>query len=130
MIAVINMLGMMPASWISDKFGRKATIVPAALLISGSVVCWPFAESYDQFWWLMVVYACGNSILGTTPTASLTDISTDETRGQALAMYRISGDMGMLLGAGSMGMLAVASSIDVALWTNGIVLGTAGPCSC
>jgi len=104
--AAINVCGSQPAAWVSDKMGRKRTILPGGLLVFSGVSLLPYATNFYEALGAMSLFAMGNSILGTSPTAFCADSATKETRSQALAFLRTGGDAGLMLGAASCGLLA------------------------
>jgi hypothetical protein len=42
-IGMVNLIVMGPAGWVSDRFGRKAATIPAAVLTAVSFLAYPFA---------------------------------------------------------------------------------------
>ena len=75
----------------------------------------PFMQSYESMLALMGVWAVGGTMLGSAPTAHVTDIVPPEARTQALALMRTVGDVGLLVGAGTAGVLADWSSMGAAM---------------
>lgn len=126
LMSLINVFGSLPASWISDKFGRKVSIVPASLCLSSAAMMFPFAQSYEQFMGLIVLWASGATFLGTAPTAFVSDINSPDDRAQALALHRSAGDLGMLVGAGSMGLVADQLGLGAAFCTGATVVAMSG----
>lgn len=126
MMSAIGIVGLGPAAYISDKFGRKSTILPAALLVSSSLACMPHATSPEMLLGFVSTYALGATLFNSNPSAFVADNTTEETRGQALAMLRSAGDAGLFVGAGSFGALAHATSPSVAFSVAAVALCSAG----
>ena len=125
-LAVINLLGSQPAAYLSDRYGRKTVTVPALILMVATAVCLPLAGSKEQLAALWVVWGVGVTCLGTTPTAYATDINPEPVRGQALALLRSAGDIGLMLGAGSIGFIAKGFGIKAGFWTAAVLLAVVG----
>jgi MFS family permease len=125
MTSAINVfVAPLAAKW-SDQYGRRSTIVPGLGLIACSVCLLPEAASGAQLTLLMAVWACGGAIVSTGPTAYLADLVDEKDRASALSMLRSFGDLGLMLGAGSLGCLAHATSMEAAFWANGALLAAA-----
>lgn len=96
----VSILGMYPSAWVSDKLGRKKSIIPASVLIAGSLSAMPWAATHSQLLALVTVYAMGATMFQATPQAYIIDASQPETRAQALALLRSAGDLGLMIGVG------------------------------
>jgi len=115
-----------PIAWVSDKFGRKRLIPPAAALVACSLCLMPFAAAPQAFLGLVALYSVGMSAVPSTTQAFIADVSNDENRSQALAMLRsagalaseprwnslhtpaaLKGDLGMVFGASALGCVVV-----------------------
>eukprot|EP01125_Pyxidicula_operculata_P012251 TRINITY_DN4019_c0_g1_i2.p1 TRINITY_DN4019_c0_g1~~TRINITY_DN4019_c0_g1_i2.p1 ORF type:complete len:398 (-),score=65.24 TRINITY_DN4019_c0_g1_i2:29-1222(-) len=125
LISIIGVILSQPAAYIADKIGRKYAILPGALIVSSAVAILPFITSVNGLIGLLAFWATGNAVLGTAPTAFLTDHTTSQTRSQGLALHRSGGDLGMVLGAGVMGFLASVVDLTTALTFNAAVLACA-----
>ena len=115
MMSVIAVLGAQPCAALADRFGKPQAIVPACFILGGSMLALPFMHSYESMMALMAVWAVGGTMLGSAPTAHVTDIVPPEARTQALALMRTVGDVGLLVGAGGAGLLADWSSMGAAM---------------
>jgi MFS family permease len=115
LVSAINVAGVHFSAVVSDRFGRRATMVPGLAIVSIAVGLLPLASSGPELAALMALWGCGAAVYSVGPTAFMADLGGEADRGQALAMLRVCGDGGLLLGAGSMGLLAHNSSIEVAL---------------
>jgi len=126
MLSGIGIIGLGPAAFISDKFGRKATILPATLLVSGSLAMIPFVQTKEQLLMTAATYAIGATLFNSSPSAFVADITTEQTRGQALALLRSAGDAGLFIGAGGLGALSHATSSSFAFGCASTALILAG----
>ncbi|KAI9034085.1 major facilitator superfamily domain-containing protein [Hyaloraphidium curvatum] len=121
--ALIGALGAQPASWFSDKFGRKSALVPAMALISAGVMLTPFATTATQLYMCAGLWSLGSSLVGSSTTAYVADlVPRQDMRGQALGLLRSFGDLGLMLGAATLGWIAEGWGIGTAFTVNGVVL--------
>ena len=114
MMAVVNICGAQFFAKMSDKLGRKKVIVPACCIIATVLQLVPHVRSIEELYYVMAVYSVGSTMLGTSPTAYISDLHSgskekEERRSQALAMMRAGGDLGLLLGSGCLGFLTHAT---------------------
>jgi MFS transporter, DHA1 family, multidrug resistance protein len=116
-------VGSQLSAQLSDRFGRRLTIIPGLGLISAAVFCIPFAQDGSQLTALMALWAVGGAFVSTGPTAYMLDVVDEKDRNQALGMIRACGDLGLLLGAGTLGALAHASTMQIAFFVNSAGLG-------
>ena len=89
-------------------------VPPACLIAAGALCAMPWASSETQLMQLVAVYSLGATLFQSTPTAYVADITQDFNRGQALAMLRSAGDLGLMLGAASFGYLSMMTSVNTA----------------
>jgi DHA1 family multidrug resistance protein-like MFS transporter len=68
------------------------------------------------------LWAAGITLLGTSPTALVTDIAGLRSRSQAIALFRTVGDVGLLLGAATGGYMADHTSIATAMQADAALL--------
>ena len=125
MVSAINVVGSQLSARVSDRWGRRAVIVPGLALIAVSVAGLPMASDSTELTALMALWATGGAVVSTGPTAYLADLVEESDRGQALAMLRTCGDLGLLLGAGTMGLLADFTSMPAAFAANSALLALA-----
>eukprot|EP01059_Diplonema_ambulator_P036961 TRINITY_DN9532_c0_g1_i2.p1 TRINITY_DN9532_c0_g1~~TRINITY_DN9532_c0_g1_i2.p1 ORF type:complete len:454 (+),score=73.02 TRINITY_DN9532_c0_g1_i2:56-1417(+) len=125
-LAMINLVGSQPVAWVSDKYGRKAVAVPGVMVMAVASFCLPLAATREQLGMLWMAWGCGATMLGTSPTAYTSDINSESTRSQALALLRSAGDVGLMLGAGVIGIIAKMFGITTGFWTSSALLVVVG----
>eukprot|EP01083_Nonionella_stella_P057671 151304_1 len=110
MMSVVNIFGAQWSAKLSDKYGRKKVIVPAICIMSVVIAIIPQIGSVRGLYGLIFVYSIGSTLLGTSPMAYIADLHSgsqdkEQRRSQALAMMRLSGACGLMLGNGFLGYL-------------------------
>lgn len=122
-IALIAFLLVGPAGRASDRFGRKATIVPTGVIAVAGIVAMAMTSSTTGFVVAMWVLGMGTSLAGPSQYAFVAESVPDADRGRALGIYRSASDLGFLAAPPLLGALADATSITHALVVNAVVLG-------
>jgi len=113
-MAGINVLATSQIAKMMGRLGAERTIVVGGSLLVLGVAGIPLDMGMYGLAGSMGSMAVGSACLNTLPTAHMSNITTPETRAQALALLRTAGDAGMLLGSMSAGWLADWSSTGVA----------------
>jgi DHA1 family multidrug resistance protein-like MFS transporter len=120
--AILQFIGSQPAAYLSDKFGRKMSLVPSAMIVGSSCIAMPLVTSMEQFIGVMLVSALGATFWSSSCQAYVADVSSDENRSQALALLRSCGDLGIIMGAGLVGYIADFTSVSISMGGFGIYL--------
>jgi MFS family permease len=122
MMTVLNLVALLPAGTFIDRLGRKAVIVPSALVTAAALLMFALSGSV----WLFVVagfiHGIGTGIVGPAPAAYAADIAPPGMRGIAMGIYRTFGDAGFVIGPLLLGWLADVSSFGWALSFNAALL--------
>ena len=119
-MALINLVGLVPAAFVADRFGRKWAIVPSGLVVGAAFLLMAGTASHSLFLVSAMLLAVGTSIIGPAPAAFAADMAPAAFRGLAMGLYRTAGDAGFLLGPVLLGALADVTSIPWALLANGV----------
>jgi MFS family permease len=122
-MSVISVASSQPIAIVSDRFGRELAIVGGSALVCASMVAIPLASSFPQLLACIVPLSLGSTALTAAPVALTADLTHPKDRAQALSLLRTAGDMGLLLGAVSSGLLADVFSMEAAIATNGGLIG-------
>src|SRR5690606_17274860 len=84
MMALVNLLLVVPAGSMVDRFGSKATILPSACMSAVAFVLFALAGSVPAFVGAGLVLGLGSGILGPAPPAYAAAIAPAEVRGLAM----------------------------------------------
>ena len=106
LMAFINLLTIVPAGAWADRFGRKRTIVPSAMLAAGALCLFAFTDSLSIFLIAAVLLALGTGISGPAPAAYAADVIPDEARGLGMGLFRTYSDVGFVVGPLLLGWIA------------------------
>jgi MFS family permease len=95
--AVVTSLISFPSGWLSDKVGRKRPIM-ACLFLSGiAVLLIPLEGSLASVMGIMVFYGLATGLQGSI-AAWPADVAPEGRLGTSMGVYRVMGDIGMVLG--------------------------------
>lgn len=122
MMAVLNLLTLAPAGTMIDKLGRKAVIVPSALLTGAALVLFAVSGEVWVFILAGVLHGFGTGIVGPAPAAYAADVAPAGMRGVTMSLYRTFGDAGFVIGPVLLGSLADLAGFGWALAFNALVL--------
>lgn len=122
-MSVVNMLLIAPASFIADRYGRKAAIVPSGLVTAAALLAMGVSGTTALFVVASMILAVGTAIAGPAPAAYAADIAPPHLRGLGMGMYRSAGDIGFMIGPPLLGLVADATSYGWALAVNAVLIG-------
>ncbi|MDQ3514723.1 MAG: MFS transporter [Chloroflexota bacterium] len=122
MISVVGLVLAYPSGALVDRFGRKAVIVPAALLTSGATVFFAVAPTYSWFLGACLLWSVASGVGGAAPAAYAADTAPPGMTAAALGTYRTIADSGYVVGPLLLGLIADALSPDAALLTCAVLL--------
>ncbi len=126
MISIVGLLLAYPSGVLVDRFGRKAVIVPSALLTAGSMLV--FALVPDWIWFLAasLLWATATGIGGASPAAYAADVAPRGMTAAALGTYRTVADAGYVVGPLLLGLIADLVAPTAALGTAAFLVAGAG----
>lgn len=122
MMTVLNLGVLMPAGTMIDRLGRKAVIVPSALVTGAALVLFAVAGNVWLFVLAGVIHGIGTGIVGPAPAAYAADIAPPGMRGVTMGLFRTFGDSGFVIGPVLLGSLADLTSFGWALAFDALVL--------
>ena len=122
MMTVLNLAVLMPTGTLIDKIGRKAVIVPSALVTGVALVLFAVSGNVWIFILAGVIHGIGTGIVGPAPAAYAADIAPPGMRGITMGLFRTFGDAGFVIGPVLLGALADLAGFGWALAFNAMVL--------
>ena len=122
MMTVLQLIVLIPGGTMIDKLGRKAVIVPSALVTGVALVLFALSGQVWVFIMAAVIHGFGTGILGPAPAAYAADIAPPGMRGVTMGLYRTFGDAGFVIGPVALGGLADLIGFGPALTFNAMVL--------
>jgi DHA1 family multidrug resistance protein-like MFS transporter len=115
MMTVLQMIVLAPTGTAIDRLGRKAVIVPSALITGAALVFFALAGEIWMFVMAGVIHGIGTGIVGPAPAAYAADIAPPGMRGITMGLYRTFGDLGFVIGPVTLGALADLTTYGTAL---------------
>lgn len=112
-VAVLYFAGM-----LVDRYGPRPAMLPSWLLVGAGLVVLATAESYAGLLTAAALYGVGSGIGNSVPAVQVANSVGPERRGLALGLFRTFSDLGLILGALVMGVLAATYGIVWGVWTN------------
>jgi MFS family permease len=122
MMAFLNLVLIVPAGALIDRFGVKATIVPSALVSGIGFGLFALSNSVPLYMVSALVLGVGGGILGPAPPAYAAEIAPPERRGAAMGLFRTLGDLGFVIAPPLVGYLADTAGFGLAVSINGAIL--------
>ena len=126
--AAANLVFQPFAGILTDRFGRRAMVLPAIAIFAGALLVSAASPVVAVFGLAMVMYGVAQAIESPTVNAYVADIATGDQRPVALATMRTFGDVGLVIGAPLLGLIADVAGLSWGLVANaGIVLACGIP---
>jgi DHA1 family multidrug resistance protein-like MFS transporter len=95
--AILTSVLAFPSGWLSDKIGRKIPIMTCLFLSTVSVLLIPLQTSLGGLIGIMALYGLGTGLQGSI-AAWPADVAPKGRLGTSMGVYRVIGDLGMVLG--------------------------------
>ena len=93
-MAVISLVGVMPAAHVADSLGRKWTLMPSCLGLAAALCIMAMTGRIEGFLAAAAIWAVSNACIGATPAAYAADVMPKNVSGLGLGIYRCAGDIG------------------------------------
>lgn len=122
--SVAGLFAAYPAGWLADRYGRKAVIVPVTVVSGLSMILFCFAPSYPWFVAACIVWGIAIAAGGAAPAAYAADSAAPGMNATAMSTFRMTGDLGYVVGPIALGFIADLYGPVVALLSGafGLVL--------
>ena len=114
------------SGFISDRFGRKVTILPACTLALLGIVIFIYGNNYILLILSGILMGIGEGLVGPPTAAFFADMAPPGLEGVTMGLFGTYGGVGALLGSTFLGALADRLGFIWALWTDGILLAVTG----
>jgi MFS family permease len=105
-MTTINLLLVLPAGALTDRFGRKAVIMPGALVTIAGLTLFALASNMWLFFAGGALLGVGTGMIGPAPAAYAGDLSPQGKTGVTMGLYRTFGDVGFIVGPILLGFIA------------------------
>ena len=121
-LSLVSLAMAQPLAYLADNYNKNYMFVAGCALLGGSSIFVPFATSPEQLAMLMVPFAVGSTVMQNVPTAHVVNICGAEDAPQAMSLLRTVGDLGLIVGAATSGMLASLTSVETVIQGQGSIL--------
>ncbi len=88
----------------SDRYGRKAVLIPGLLLIGAGTLMFNMADSLATYWLALIILSFGR-FGNNVPATVLADHGSARRWGLIMGINRSVGDLGLILGPVAMGLI-------------------------
>jgi len=105
-LSLASLIVIWHAGSVSDRLGRKVTMVPALAATAVACAVLGTIRSAIMLMFLMAVLGFAGGYSRPGPTAIVGDVAPPDARGVAVAGYRTAGDIGALIGPIVVGLVA------------------------
>lgn len=123
MMTTITFALVLPAGWMSDRFGRKAGMVPGMVVMAAGLFLFAQAGSVALMFAAGALMGLGQGLSGPSPAAYVADLAPPGRVSASMGLYRTFGDVGLVLGPWGLGLIADRSSLASALVVNAVIAG-------
>ena len=117
---------IIPAGFVSDKFGRKWVAAPSALIAGVTFVLLPFSTNLYKLGLVLTLMGFASGMAMGSMTTYTFDIVPVHLRGQLQALRRTFGETGAIVGPIIAGVVATATSPAMSFWVFAPLLLVAG----
>jgi predicted MFS family arabinose efflux permease len=112
--------------WLTDRYGRKAVIVPSTVLTGTSMLLFCWAGAWTMFLTAAIVWSVSSSIGSSAPAAYAADSAPPGANASAVGMFRMLSDAGYVVGPIAMGLLADTMGATASIEVSAMMLVVAG----
>lgn len=121
-----NMIAILTAGRLSDRFGRRPVLIPGLAIAMASTVALGYSPNLAVAVVLTAIGGIGSGLFAPTHQAALGDVLGARQRGgSALAAYGMASDLGAVVGPLAAGAIATIWGFGPAFALTGLVCGLA-----
>ncbi len=124
-ISVVSVAAAQPAAYLADKYGKIPCMIAGSGLLSLSMTLIPQTTQFEYLLLALTPLALGSTVLSSVPAAHMQDLCASEDRAQALALLRTAGDVGLLCGSISSGLISEYIGMSTTMGINAGFLAAA-----
>ena len=115
-----ELLTLYPAGHATDHRGRRAVLIPSLAGLAAITAAFGLASSPVMFMVAMGLLGIASGYSGVPPAPMLSDVTPEELKGSAVAVFRFAGDLGFVIGPLVAGWAANAYGFTTAFVINAI----------
>lgn len=97
-LTAFELVFLFPAGTATDRRGRRAVLIPSLAAFAAVVALFGFATTPALFLGGMALFGFAGAFVGVPPAPMLSDITPEDMKGTAVAVFRFVGDVGFVLG--------------------------------
>lgn len=124
--SVCGLIAAYPTGWLTDRYGRKAVIVPSTVLTGLSMLLFCFAPSFAGFTAASIVWGIASAVGSSAPAAYAADSAPPGMNAAAMSIFRMTSDAGYVIGPLALGLIVDVWGPVVAIVTAAGLLVVAG----
>jgi MFS family permease len=109
-----------PAGHATDRRGRRAVLIPALAGLALVTAAFGFVSTPAGFMIAMALLGVASGYSGVPPAPMLSDVTPEELKGSAVAVFRFVGDLGFVIGPLVAGWSAQAYGFTASFAINAI----------
>jgi MFS family permease len=134
LMTTMNLILAVLAGALTDRFGRKAVILPGAFLTLAGLSLFAYTSTVSAFFCAAFILGLGSGFIGSAPAAYAGDLAPPGRAGTTMGLYRTFGDLGLISGPLLLGWIsdvidrqfASSPGRSIAMVFSGVLLLTAG----
>jgi MFS family permease len=120
-----ELVSLFPAGKATDRHGRRAVLVPSLAVLAAITAAFGLLDSTVVFMIGMAVLGVASGYAGVPPAPMLADVTPDDLKGSAVAVFRFVGDLGFVLGPLVAGWTADAYGFTASFAINALPIALA-----
>ena len=109
-----ELVSLYPAGRATDRRGRRAVLIPSLVGLAAVTAAFGLASTPVGFFIAMGLLGIASGYVGVPPAPMLSDVTPEELKGSAVAVFRFAGDLGFVIGPLVAGWSATAFGFGAA----------------